>query len=89
MLIGRDNERAILQGALQEEYSQFIAVYGRRRVGKTFLIREAYRYKFDFQYTGVANLSTKKQLQHFRQVLKEHGQQDTSELTNWVRLSVN
>ncbi len=83
MLIGRDNERAILQGALQEEYSQFIAVYGRRRVGKTFLIREAYRYKFDFQYTGVANLSTKKQLQHFRQVLKEHGQQDTSELTNW------
>lgn len=37
MLIGRENERRILQDALAEEYSQFIAVYGRRRVGKTFL----------------------------------------------------
>ena len=31
MLIGRDNERKILQDALNDEYSQFIAVYGRRR----------------------------------------------------------
>ena len=35
MLIGRDNEKRILQNALADEYSQFIAVYGRRRVGKT------------------------------------------------------
>ena len=35
MLIGRDNEKRILQDALADEYSQFIAVYGRRRVGKT------------------------------------------------------
>ena len=41
MLIGREKEKQILQDALTEEYSQFIAVYGRRRVGKTFLIREA------------------------------------------------
>lgn len=83
MLIGRDSEKKILQSALHEDYSQFIAVYGRRRVGKTFLIREAYKYKFDFQYTGVAKLATKKQLQHFRRALKEHGQNDTPELTNW------
>ena len=42
MLIGREKEKRILQNALNEELSQFIAVYGRRRVGKTFLIREAY-----------------------------------------------
>ena len=38
MLIGREKEKQVLQNALNEEQSQFIAVYGRRRVGKTFLI---------------------------------------------------
>ena len=83
MLIGRDKEKQLLQNALSEEYSQFIAVYGRRRVGKTFLIREAYGYKFDFQFTGVAKLTARKQLVRFRRTLKEHGQKDTTELTNW------
>lgn len=83
MLIGRDKEKQILKNALSEEQSQFIAVYGRRRVGKTFLIRESYDYTFDFQFTGAAKLSAKKQLVRFRRALKEHGQKDTPELTNW------
>ncbi len=73
----------MLLNVLDEEYSQFVAVYGRRRVGKTFLIREAYNNKFDFQYTGAANLTTRKQLVRFRRALKEHGQKDTKELTDW------
>ena len=60
-----------------------VAVYGRRRVGKTFLIREAYGYRFDFQFTGDAKLTARKQLVRFRRALKEHGQTDTPELTNW------
>ena len=83
MLIGRTKEKQLLVDALHEEYSQFIAVYGRRRVGKTFLIREAYDYKFDFQFTGAAKLTARKQLVRFRRALKEHGQKDTPELTNW------
>lgn len=83
MLIGRDKEKQILLNALCEEYSQFIAVYGRRRVGKTFLIREAYDYKFDFQFTGAAQLTARKQLVRFRRALKDYGQKDTPELTNW------
>lgn len=83
MLIGRDSEKQLLLGALREEYSQFIAVYGRRRVGKTFLIRESFDYRFDFQFTEAAKLTAKKQLVRFRRALKEHGQKDTPELTNW------
>lgn len=83
MLIGRDKEKQILLNARSEEYSQFIAVYGRRRVGKTFLIRESYEYNFDFQFTGAAKLTARKQLVRFRRALKEHGQKDTPELTNW------
>lgn len=83
MIIGREEEIKVLRDALTEEYSQFIAVYGRRRVGKTFLIREALDYSFDFQYTGAANLTSKKQLIRFRNALKEHGQTDTPTLSNW------
>ena len=70
MLIGRTKEKQLLVDALHEEYSQFIAVYGRRRVGKTFLIREAYDYTFDFQFTGAAKLTARKQLVRFRRALK-------------------
>ena len=70
MLIGRDKEKQVLLSALNEEYSQFIAIYGRRRVGKTFLIRETFDNKFDFQYTGAANLTARKQLIRFRRSLK-------------------
>lgn len=37
MLIGRDKEVKLLQGLLEANETQFVAVYGRRRVGKTFL----------------------------------------------------
>ena len=40
MLIGREKEQYILRQALQADRSRFVAVYGRRRVGKTFLIRK-------------------------------------------------
>ena len=83
MLIGRDKEKKILLDTLSEEYSQFVAVYGRRRVGKTFLIRESFDNKFDFQFTGAAKLTARKQLVRFRRTLKEHGLKDTSELANW------
>ena len=84
MLIGREKEKGILQNALTEEYSQFIAVYGRRRIGKTFLIRESYNYQFAFQFTGAANTAPRKQLARFRNTLKAHGLKDVPQLTNWI-----
>ena len=85
MLVGRDNEKRILQNALADEYSQFIAVYGRRRVGKTFLIRESYDYHFTFQFTGAAKTPARKQLARFRMALKEHGLQEMpSVFSNWI-----
>ena len=60
MIIGRKEEQKILLTAAKSEYSEFIAVYGRRRVGKTYLIRETFGYKFTFQHTGLANAKTKR-----------------------------
>ena len=36
-MIGREKEKKVLLGAFSSDYSEFVAVYGRRRVGKTFL----------------------------------------------------
>ena len=38
MLIGREPEKQTLIDSINEEDSKFIAVYGRRRVGKTYLV---------------------------------------------------
>ena len=85
MLIGRDKERQILLNAVKEEHSQFIAVYGRRRVGKTFLIRETFDYKFSFHFTAAANTSSRKQLARFRNALLEQGLHDApAVITNWL-----
>ena len=51
-MIGRERERKILEDAMNSDYSEFVAVYGRRRVGKTFLVRETFDYSFTFQYAG-------------------------------------
>lgn len=50
MLIGREKEIKTLQKAYHSEYSEFVVVYGRRCIGKTFLIREAFNYQFAFQH---------------------------------------
>ena len=49
MLIGREKEQGVLAEAFQADESRFVAVYGRRRVGKTYLIRESMGSRFTFQ----------------------------------------
>lgn len=53
MLIGREQEKKQLLSALERDGSTFAAVYGRRRVGKTYMIREVLGEYFTFQHTGV------------------------------------
>lgn len=70
MIIGRKAEQKELLEAATSEYSKFVAVYGRRRVGKTFLIRETFNYNFTFQHTGLARGKMKDQLLSFRASLQ-------------------
>lgn len=73
MIIGRNKEMQILREAYDSEYSEFVAVYGRRRVGKTFLIRETFNYTFTFQHSGLANELNRKQIAAFRSSLMKQG----------------
>ncbi|MFK7984282.1 MAG: ATP-binding protein [Saprospiraceae bacterium] len=70
--IARTEELAILKRVDQSTQSEFVAVYGRRRVGKTFLIRHYYRNRIAFQLTALAHTSTtENQLLNFHLVLDE------------------
>lgn len=69
MIIGRENEMATLRGLMSSDESQFVAVYGRRRIGKTFLIREVFKDKFVFQHTGTYGATRAQQLSDFRESL--------------------
>ena len=83
MLIGRKDELTKLKEAYESEYSEFIAVYGRRRVGKTFLIREAFNYNFTFSHTGISQKNTRAQFKEFHQSLKRHGAENSAVPVNW------
>ena len=70
-IIGRLEEAQILDNALHSPDPEFIAVYGRRRVGKTFLIREFYENAICFELIGVHEASLKIQLNNFAESLKK------------------
>lgn len=73
MMIGRIEEKQKLLTANSSEYSQFVTVYGRRRVGKTFFVRETFNYKFTFQHVGLAKSGLKGQLLAWQSSLKYSG----------------
>ena len=70
-IIGRIKEKQILTDLYASKKAEFIAVYGRRRVGKTFLIREFFKKKsnYFFEFTGQRNASIKSQLDNFYDVI--------------------
>lgn len=83
MIIGRKQEQKELLEAANAEYSKFVAVYGRRRVGKTFLIRETFNYSFTFQHTGLAKGKLKDQLLSFRASLQTASGKRYNQFKSW------
>lgn len=65
-VIGRKEEKRILGKLYQSQSAEFLAIYGRRRVGKTYLVRNYFRGKgVFFEVTGSYNIKTKEQLENF------------------------
>jgi uncharacterized protein len=71
MMIGRAKEREVLLEVLQSRESEMVAVIGRRRVGKTFLVRQVYADAIDLEITGIQNATMKEQIQSFTLNLKK------------------
>ncbi len=82
-IIGREQEQKELRRLYESGQPEFVAVYGRRRVGKTFLIKEFFHNKFTFYSTGIARGSRQNQLQHFYESLIEQGLKTESIPSTW------
>jgi len=84
-IIGRDDQKAELDNMLLSNKSEFVAVYGRRRVGKTFLIREYLFNNTVFHLTGIANVNTTTQLSNFHKTFLKYysGKVPKSEPKDW------
>ena len=83
-IVGREQEKHELNRLYTSNQSEFLAVYGRRRVGKTYLVREFFKSKFAFYSTGIARGSRKEQITQFYESLLEYGlSSDTPIPDNW------
>ena len=82
-IIGRSKEIATLRQYINSDKAEFIAVYGRRRVGKTFLIREMFRNEFAFEVSGTIDGKKSEQMFNFTQALERFGYDGSEKPTTW------
>jgi AAA+ ATPase superfamily predicted ATPase len=73
ILIGRDAEKKHLESIVQSKEAEFVVVYGRRRVGKTFLVNTFFSDNYAFKLTGLAKKSKREQLANFAVSLNRYG----------------
>lgn len=92
-MIGRKKERALLENLYSSDKSQFVAVYGRRRVGKTYLVNEVFGERITFRHAGLSPIESgsnisdsplKRQLRHFYNSLLLHGMEKSRCPENWM-----
>ncbi len=81
---GRQVAKEALDKYYRSDQSEFVAVFGRRRVGKTFLVREYLEDEIVFQFSGMANSTTGAQLQHFSQTLARYTNTSPQKPSNWL-----
>ena len=83
-IIGREKEQAELKQYYHSGEPEFLAIYGRRRVGKTFLVREFFGGEFCFYTTGLANGKKKEQLQAWNNAIKDCFGGSDEYAENWL-----
>lgn len=83
MIIGRKEEIRILKDSFNSDKSEFFAVYGRRRIGKTYLISKCFNNDFDFVHSGRAKGNKAKQIEYFCESLEKKGFTIDSKPKNW------
>jgi len=77
-LIGRTSEKNTFEHCLNSTESKLIALYGRRRVGKTFLVRKYFGNAIRFEVAGVYDGEMSDQLEHFAATLVKYGWAEAS-----------
>ena len=83
-IVARTKEIEALNRKYNSSKSEFVIVYGRRRIGKTFLVNNVFAGRFTFTYVGARKQNQKKQLRRFADQLKTYtGSAYAPALSNW------
>lgn len=82
-IIGRKREIDQLDQCLTSGRPEFVVVYGRRRVGKTYLIKQFFRERFSFYATGLTDEKMKGQLRAFHESLRQYGDSESNAPSDW------
>ena len=86
IFVGREKEIEVLDEAWQSKEAEMVAVIGRRRIGKTALIKHVYSENIDFEATGIQNAPLSEQLQNFALCLNDtfHSGAAVFKPANWL-----
>ena len=87
-IIGRIEEIQLLTDYLNSGKAEFLMVYGRRRVGKTFLIKQFFKDKFTFYLSGAENASKQHQLFNFSTALNKSSGIEFPPVDSWQKAFV-
>ena len=82
-IIGRKAEQEILRQRIESDTPELIAIYGRRRIGKTFLVRRYFNDKFSFYCTGIYQGTKKEQLGEFNRQLEHYSGRKWKVAKDW------
>lgn len=83
-IIGRQKEIALLQEIVDSSRAEFVAVYGRRRIGKTYLIDKFFDEQYDFYMTGIYEGTRKEQLVNFTHQLETYSKTTQKVPKDWM-----
>lgn len=83
-IIGRAEETDVIRTCISSNMPEFLAIYGRRRVGKTYLIKEFFNNSFSFYATGVPEGNMRMQLKVFNDELIRYGSGERSIPKDWL-----
>ena len=90
-IVGRKSEIERLNRLYNSDRAEFVVVYGRRRVGKTYLIKQLFKDRITFQHTGVSPIDQeddksrlKTQLESFYYALLSHGLEGYKQPKSWM-----
>ena len=84
LLTGRNKELDFLDKILNSSEPELVAVFGRRRVGKTFLIHTVYAKQLAFEFSGMHNASFDQQLENFTMALSKVTKRKTLNPVTWI-----
>ena len=82
-IVGRRHEQDILRTCVDSPRAEFVAIYGRRRIGKTFLVKQFFNDSFDFYITGIYQISKAEQLKNWQEQLRKYSGTKRNRPQDW------